>query len=63
MNKETYWQIFDKYEFNSAEDQQHYYQSLSKIDYDKAVKGTGREDQYRYMFNAKNNKYSTKNAV
>ena len=45
MNKETYWQIFDKYEFNSAEDQQHYYQSLSKIDYDKAVKGTGREDQ------------------
>lgn len=44
MNKETYWQVFDKFEFNTQEDQQRYYNSLTKIDYDEAMKGPGRKD-------------------
>lgn len=45
MNRETYWQVFDKFEFNTREDQERYYNSLSKIDYDAALKGgEGRRD-------------------
>jgi hypothetical protein len=43
MNKVTYWQVFGKFEF--VDDyQQRFYESLSKIDYEKAVQGSGRED-------------------
>lgn len=45
MNRETYWQVFDKFEFNTREDQERYYQSLTKLDYDAALKGgEGRRD-------------------
>ena len=44
MNKATYWQIFGKFEFNTEEDNRLYYQSLSKIDYERAVAGSGRDD-------------------
>jgi len=45
MNRETYWQVFDKFEFNTGEDQQRYYKSLTEIDYDAALKGgEGRRD-------------------
>jgi hypothetical protein len=45
MNKDAYWQIFDKFEFHTPEDQERYYKSLTKIDYDEAMKGAkGRRD-------------------
>lgn len=45
MNKDAYWQVFDKFEFSTREDQERYYNSLSKIDYDEAMKGKqGRRD-------------------
>lgn len=44
MNKETYWQIFDEFDYESHEDYDQYIKSLTKIDYDKAINGTDRED-------------------
>jgi hypothetical protein len=43
MKKATYWLVFGKFEFN-GDDKKHYYESLAKIDYEKAVEGTGRDD-------------------
>ncbi len=41
MNKEAYWQVFDKFEFMNDE-QDKYYKSLDKINYEKAMDGSDR---------------------
>lgn len=44
MNQDTYWKVFDKFEFNNEKDEREYYDALTKINYPAAVEGTGRDD-------------------